>query len=263
MNVGRVGDADRVDRRGAEIASGVGEFRSDSLHTASTPVTRHLRSLLAVTLLTLPVMGQAQTFLGAAPGAMNLGAARARATNNSGGDRVYVGLLNDLGVGGLRDSYTGSWTGTGSPRDFTFQMQWTGSLLRFEFGELSGLAAGSNNSSSVTSSLASGGIELAQAGTFNAFRIFGRDVSASLVDLTLNGVDVLTGTGATITSAAYWTADPTSTFTVAGRIRTAVCANEGCRFEVGVATMVPEPATWSMLLVAGSLLVLMARRRRV
>jgi hypothetical protein len=216
-----------------------------------------------MTLVAAPVTASAQTFLGTAPSATNLGTLRARALNNSGGDRVYVGLLGDLGTGSLRDSYTGSWTGTGTPRDFTFSMQWTGSLLRFELGELSGLTAGGNNASSVTSNIVTGGIELAPGAAFNAFRIFGRDVSASLIELTLNGVDVLTGTGASVSnSAAYWTAEPTSSFTVAGRIRTAVCANEGCRFEVGVATTVPEPATWSAI-AAGMLgLLVVARRRR-
>jgi hypothetical protein len=229
----------------------------------SSPVTRSLRSFLVMTFMAAPVMASAQTFLGAAPSATNHGAARARALNNSGCDRVYVGLLGNLGNGSLRDSYTGNWTGTGTPRDFTFSMQWTGSLLRFEFGELSGLVAGGNNSTSVTSNLVTGGIELAQAGDFNAFRIFGRDVSASLIDLTLNGVDVLTGTGASVANAAaYWTAEPSSSFTVAGRIRTAVCANEGCRFEVGVATVVPEPAAWSAIAAGMVALLVIARRRR-
>jgi hypothetical protein len=227
-------------------------------------VTRSLRSILAVTLLAMPVMAQAQTFLGAAPSAIGRGTARARATNNAGGDRLYVGLLGNLGNGSLRDSYTGTWGGTGSPRDFNFSMQWTGSLLRFEFAELTGLSVGANDAPSVTSNLVTGGVELAQTADFNAFRIFGRDASASLVDLRLNGVDVLTGTGASVSnSAAYWTVEPTAPFTVAGRVRTAVCANEGCRFEVGVSTVIPEPETWSLLVAGMVTIVVVARRRRV
>ncbi len=225
-------------------------------------MTRHLRLLASVTLLAAPVMASAQSFLGAAPGAVNSATLRARALNNNTGDRVYVGLLGNLGTT-TRDSYTGSWTGSGSPRDFTFSMEWTGTLLRFELGELSGLTTGGNNTASVNSALVGGGIEYSDVGAFNAFRIFGRDASASLVALTYNGTDVLTGSGASVANAAaYWTADPSAPFTVEGTLRTAVCANEGCRFEVGVATVVPEPGTVTLLSIGLAALAVVAVCRR-
>ncbi|MCU0650224.1 MAG: PEP-CTERM sorting domain-containing protein [Gemmatimonadaceae bacterium] len=216
-----------------------------------------------MTLAAIPVMAQAQTFLGAAPGASNTASLRARALNNNTGDRVYVGLLGNLGTT-TRDSYTGSWTGTGAVRDFRFSMSWNGTLLRFELDELLGLTTGSNNTPSVNSALNAGGIEYSNPGAFNAFRIFGRDASASLVDLTYNGVDVLTGTSANVANAAaYWTADPSSAFTVEGTLRTAVCSNDGCRFEIGVATtVVPEPSALALLLVGATGLGLLGLRRR-
>lgn len=90
---------------------------------------------------------------------------------------------------------------------------------------------------------------------------------ATLTSLDFGGGNILTGSEGSIGNGTsqYWTLNDDADFTLNGTLTPTSCANESCRFEIGVATaanVVPEPSTYVLMATGLAGMIGIARRRR-
>jgi hypothetical protein len=182
-------------------------------------------------------------------------------TGGSSGEELYAALQRDLGTT-TRATWNGAWAlGTAPTASVSFTLSWdqASSSLMLGLGSQLGGVSAIATTPGIAAAYTGSAFRYTVASPFTIVRFFGRADGSAITALTLTdalGATTLVDAGdarALSAGEQLLALDGSRDWTLSGTITTPTCGGEGCRIEIGVAT-VPEPAT--IVLVGAGLTLL-------